>query len=32
LTYFREVTNMQGINYSDGVLSNIGSVQLIEAV
>lgn len=32
LTYFREVTNMQGINYSDGVLSNIGSVQLIEAI
>lgn len=32
LSYFREVTNLQGLSFSDGVLSNVGSIQLIEAV
>lgn len=32
LTYFRSIDNATGITFSDGVLSNIGTVNLIEAI
>ena len=32
LTYYRDLDNVQGINFIDGILSNQGSVSLIEAV
>lgn len=32
LTYFRNITNLQGMTFSDGILSNLGSIELIEAV
>lgn len=32
LTYYTSVDNMSGITYTDGILSNAGSISLIEAL
>jgi len=32
LTYFRSIDNATGITFTDGVLSNVGSITLVEAI
>jgi len=32
LTYYKDIDNMAGITFSDGVLSNSGTIRLIEAL
>jgi len=32
LTYYRSIDNIQGITFTDGILSNPGTIDLIEAV
>jgi hypothetical protein len=32
LTYFRDIDNLTGLSFSDGVLSNAGTITLIESV
>ena len=32
LTYYRSIDNVQGITFTDGILSNPGTIDLIEAV
>ena len=32
LTYYRDINSLQGITFTDGVLSSAGSITLIEAV
>jgi len=32
ITYFKDVTNLQGITFSDGILANMGTINLIEAL
>jgi hypothetical protein len=32
LVYFRSIDNLQGLTFSDGILSNIGTINLIEAI
>ena len=32
ITYFRKIENMQGIKFSDGILSDLGTIELVEAI
>jgi hypothetical protein len=32
LTYYRDINNQTGITFSDGVLSNAGTISVIEAL
>ena len=32
LTYYRSIDNQTGITYTDGILSNVGTITLIEAI
>lgn len=32
LTFYRDIDNQQGITFTDGVLSNVGSITLVEAL
>lgn len=31
-TYYRDISNVQGITFRDGILSNLGTISLIEAL
>jgi len=32
ISYFRDISDLKGITFSDGILSNIGTVNLVEAL